>query len=228
MHRSNESRMTDVSTGRRLADDLLDIGAVTFSPAAPFTWSSGLLSPIYCDNRMTMGYPDVRKRIRDAFIERLRGADLHPDIVAGTATAGIPHAAWLADALDLPMVYVRSKPKKHGKASRIEGAIDSGRRVVVIEDLVSTGGSSIGVVETIRSAGAHVLGVLAIFSYELQQAEDAFSAVDVPLYTLTNLEHLLESARSNEELDDHDIASIAAWRMDPWRWTEDRIAEADR
>lgn len=220
--------MTDVSAERRIANDLLSIGAVTFSPSAPFTWSSGLLSPIYCDNRMTMGFPDVRRRIRDAFIDRIRSADLQPDLVAGTATAGIPHAAWLADALGLPMVYVRSQAKGHGKESRIEGRMKDGDGVVVVEDLVSTGASSISVVGALRSAGAEVLAVLAIFSYELLKAEQAFAAADVPLYTLTNVEHLLDAARSSGKLDKDDAASVIGWRKDPWRWSNDREAEADR
>ncbi len=214
--------MADVSTERRIAQDLLDVGAVSFSPGSPFEWASGLLSPVYCDNRMTLGHPDVRRRIRDAFAERIRREKLRADLVAGTATAGIPHAAWLAEALDLPMVYVRSRAKEHGTGSQIEGPVDAGRRAIVIEDLVSTGGSSLSAVNALRSKGVIVLAVLAIFSYGLPQAETAFSEAGVPHFTLTSFEFLLESALSSGNLDARDAESIATWRKDPWKWTERR------
>lgn len=217
--------MTDIRTERQIAGDLLEIGAVTLSSAAPFIWASGLLSPIYCDNRMTMGYPDVRRRIRDAFVDRIRMEKLRPDLIAGTATAGIPHAAWLAESLDLPMIYVRSKRKSHGKGSAIEGPVKEGQRVVVVEDLVSTGGSSIGVVRALRSEKLEVVAVLAIFSYELQESEQAFSEIGVPLFTLTNFRHLLDVAASEGKLDVRGAESLAAWRRDPWQWTRDRREE---
>jgi orotate phosphoribosyltransferase len=214
--------MTDIQTERQIAGDLLEIGAVTFASAAPFIWASGLLSPIYCDNRMTMGYPDVRRRIRDAFVDRIRREELRPDLIAGTATAGIPHAAWLAESLDLPMIYVRSKSKGHGKESAIEGPVKEGQRVVVVEDLVSTGGSSVGVVRALSSEKLGVVAVLAIFSYQLQESEQAFSEIGVPLFTLTNFGHLLDVAASAGKLDDRGAESLAAWRTDPWQWTRDR------
>lgn len=217
--------MVDVSTRRRLAQDLIDIGAVSLAPDQPFTWASGLLSPVYCDNRMTLGHPSVRRRIRDAFVETIREHALKPDVLAGTATAGIPHAAWLAEALGLPMTYVRSKPKEHGKGSQIEGPLDAGQHVVVIEDLVSTGGSSIGAVEALQSAGAAVEAVLAIFSYGLEAADDAFAAAGVPLYTLTDFTQLMSVAKAGGRLDEEGAASIAEWRRDPWAWTEARKAK---
>lgn len=214
--------MTDIQTERTIARDLLEIGAVTLSSEAPFIWASGLLSPIYCDNRMTMGYPDVRRRIRDAFVDLIRRESLRPDIIAGTATAGIPHAAWLAESLDLPMIYVRSKPKEHGKGSAIEGPVKEGQRVVIVEDLISTGGSSIGVVKALKSEKLDVVAVLAIFSYELQESDHAFSEIGVPLFTLTNYGHLLDVAVSTGKLDARGAASLAAWRRDPRQWTRDR------
>jgi orotate phosphoribosyltransferase len=220
--------MNDARSERRIAQDLLDIGAVTFSLDEPFKWASGLRSPIYCDNRLTIGYPAVRRRIRDAFVEHLRRDGRHPDLVAGTATAGIPHAAWLAESLDLPMIYVRSKPKGHGKGSRIEGPITSGQRVVVIEDLISTGGSSIGVVEALRREDLEIIAVLAIFSYELREAETAFAALEVPLITLTNFNCLFEVARVAGMLDDREIESITSWSSNPRRWTEDCLAREGR
>lgn len=219
--------MDDAPRARRIAQDLIDIGAVSFAPDQPFTWASGLLSPVYCDNRMTLGHPSIRSRIRDGFIEKMRENALEADVLAGTATAGIPHAAWLADALGLPMVYVRSKPKEHGKGSQIEGPLQARQRTVVIEDLVSTGGSSIGAVEALRSAGARVLAVLGIFSYGLEEADDAFAAAGLPLYTLTGFDQLMQAARSSGMLDDPGAASVKAWRADPWNWTQQRRQSAE-
>ena len=218
--------MDDVLTARRIAQDLIDIGAVSFAPDKPFTWSSGLLSPVYCDNRMTLGYPSVRRRIRDAFVGAMQQKALKPDVLAGTATAGIPHAAWLAEALELPMVYVRSKPKAHGKGSQIEGPLQADQRVVVIEDLVSTGGSSITAVKALRAAGAEVLAVLCIFSYGLDEAGEAFAAAGVPLHTLTDFHQLLQVAKSDRTLSDAGAASVEAWREDPWAWTQQRSQSA--
>ncbi len=219
--------MDDVPTRRRIAEDLIDIGAVSFAPESPFRWASGLLAPVYCDNRITLGYPSVRGRIRDAFAEELRKNALKPDVLAGTATAGIPHAAWLADVLGLPMVYVRSKPKAHGKGSQIEGPLHPGQDVVVVEDLVSTGGSSITVVEALRSAGARVLAVCAIFSYELEEAREAFAAAGVSPYTLTDFEYVMQAARRSGVLSESGAASVAAWREDPWAWTHQQREVAE-
>lgn len=210
----------DAASRERIARDLLNIGAVSFAREDPFTWASGLLSPVYCDNRMTLGYPEVRHRIRDAFAATIRNHALKPEVVAGTSTAGIPHAAWLAEALNLPMVYVRAKAKGHGKGSQIEGPIRPEQNVVVIEDLVSTGGSSINVVEALRSAGARVLAVCSIFSYDLSMAIEAFEAAGIPLYTLTDFQHLMQVAERSGALDVEGAASVVDWRRDPWSWTE--------
>ncbi len=219
--------MNDAVRARRIAQDLIDIGAVSFSPERPFTWASGLLAPVYCDNRMTLGHPSVRRRIRDAFIEVIKENALRPEVVAGTATAGIPHAAWLADALGLPMVYVRSKAKGHGKGSQIEGPLTPGRRTLVIEDLVSTGGSSINAVEALRSAGADVPAVLAIFSYGLDEADQAFAEARVPLHELTSFQAVMNVAKSTNSLSTLGAASLDAWRKDPRAWTQERSQSAE-
>lgn len=204
----------------RLGSDLLRIGAVRFSPDEPFTWTSGLRSPVYCDNRLTIGHPDVRRRITDGFLSAIASRGVSADVVAGTATAGIPHAAWLADRLDKPLVYVRSKPKGHGIGSRIEGPLTPGQNVVLVEDLVSTGGSSIDAVGALREAGQSVKLVVAIFSYGLPRATQAFRDAGVPLVVLTNLEALLNRAEQENLLEPTAIEGIREWRSDPERWSE--------
>src|SRR5690625_1273644 len=160
-----------------VARDLLHIEAVQIKTekADYFTWTSGIRSPIYCDNRLTMSYPDIRKRIVAAFVEMLSKSSYEPDVIAGCATAGIPHAAWLADELDLPMVYVRSKPKGHGKGNQVEGEVNQGQKVLVIEDLISTGGSSIEAAAALREAGMDVVAVFAIFTYGIDRSVNAFA-----------------------------------------------------
>ncbi|WP_051314736.1 orotate phosphoribosyltransferase [Alteribacter aurantiacus] len=200
-----------------ISNHLLTIGAVALQPTNPFTWSSGLKSPIYCDNRLTMSYPKVRKELIREFINLI---NLHyPEVtaVAGTATAGIPHAAWVAEALDLPMVYVRSKAKGHGKGNRIEGRLQEGDRVVVIEDLISTGGSSIQAANALKEEGAHVLGVAAIFTYGLKRAEDLFVEADMPCHTITNFNTLIEEAT---DLNLREKEMLKEWQKDPQTWSQ--------
>ncbi len=201
-----------------LAAALLDLGAVALRPAAPFTWASGWRSPVYTDNRRVLGDVALRRAVCAAFSTAIRDAGWAPDGVAGTATAGIPHAAWLADALDLPMAYVRSSAKAHGTGSRIEGADVKGRRVVLVEDLVSTGGSSLAAVAALREAGAEVVGVVALFSYGFPTADAAFADACVPLVTLTGYDALVAAARSRGDVSDADLATLAAWRRDPEGW----------
>ncbi|MEX1055576.1 MAG: orotate phosphoribosyltransferase [Rhodothermales bacterium] len=207
---------------RRIAEDLLEIGAVTFAVDRPFVWASGLRSPIYCDNRLTISYPHVRRRIRDGFLTEIRSAGFQTEVIIGTATAGIPHAAWLAEALDLPMAYVRSKPKEYGRRSQIEGCVAQGARAIIIEDLISTGGSSKAVVETVRSAGILVDAVAAIFSYELPESRIAFEEAGIPLVTLTSFDVLLEVALERNILEGAAAASIDEWKKDPRAWSESR------
>ena len=207
---------------RDAAADLLELGAVVLRPDEPFTWASGLKSPIYCDNRLTMGAPDLRERLTERFKEALSLRNLQPDVIAGTATAGIPHAAWLAHRMRLPLVYVRSKPKAHGRGNQVEGRLHAGDRVVLVEDTVSTGGSAVAAVGALREAGAEVLAVLAIFSYGFAQAERAFEGAGVPLRALTTYDDLVGEAERTGLVSMDDLATLAAWRSDPEGWSAAR------
>lgn len=200
-----------------LARQLLDIGAVILRPSDPFTWASGLRSPVYCDNRMTLGYPDLRGQIARSF--RDLAAPYAPDRIAGTATAGIPHAAWLSDLMGLPMCYVRSGAKAHGRSKMIEGPLEAGDRVVLVEDLVSTGMSSLAAVSSIREEGAHVVAVVAIFSYGLPRARRAFEEGAVPLHTVTTFPDLLGVASRAGQLSSDELASLQGWYRDPEAWS---------
>jgi orotate phosphoribosyltransferase len=195
-----------------LARDLLKIKAVQINPAHYFTWTSGIKSPIYCDNRLTMSYPPIRKKITKAFVELVEKQEEKPDVIAGCATAGIPHAAWLADELNLPMVYVRSKPKAHGKGNQIEGEINQGQKVLVIEDLISTGGSSIDTANALREAGMEVIGVFTIFTYGIKQSADAFAGENVNLETITNFDELIDVLVKDKELEENDKVKLLEWR----------------
>jgi orotate phosphoribosyltransferase len=197
---------------KSIAQSLLDIGAVSLSPNDLFTWSSGIKSPIYCDNRVTLGYPKVRTEIRDGLSTLIKEKFPTVEIVSGTATAGIPHAAYVSEVLDLPMNYVRSKSKSHGKQNQIEGALSEGKKVVVIEDLISTGGSSITAVDALKEAGAEVLGVVAIFTYGLNKADELFNDAGVPFYTLSDYNELIEVAKDNGDISEADIKTLVEWR----------------
>ncbi|WJQ01323.1 orotate phosphoribosyltransferase [Geobacillus stearothermophilus] len=201
-----------------IAAKLLQIGAVALQPNEPFTWSSGLKSPIYCDNRLTLAYPDVRCLIADGLAELIRTQFPEADLIAGTATAGIPHAAWVSERLELPMCYVRSQAKAHGKGKQIEGKAEPGQRVVVIEDLISTGGSSLTAVRALKEAGCEVLGVAAIFTYGLDKAKQAFAAENLPAYTLTDYDTLIETAVRLGAVSEHDLATLRKWRENPEEW----------
>ena len=170
---------------KQVAKDLLSIKAVTLSPEEPFTWASGIKSPIYCDNRLTISYPEVRKRIAKGIADIIREKYPETEVIAGTATAGIPHAAWIAEELNLPMIYVRSKPKDHGRGKQIEGVLAEGQKVVLIDDLLSTGGSVLKAVDAAKNEGADVLGVCGIFSYQLSKLDDNFKAYNLSYATLT-------------------------------------------
>ncbi|MEM8486182.1 MAG: orotate phosphoribosyltransferase [Bacteroidota bacterium] len=204
----------------QIARALLSIGAVSLSPHAPYTWASGLKSPIYCDNRMIMGYPEIRGKVTAGFVAAIANAGFNFDVLAGTATAGIPHAAWLAHALACPMIYVRSKAKGHGRQNQIEGPLPAGQNVLVIEDLVSTGKSSMAAVEALQDAGANVVGVLAIFSYGFDGAAAVFNAANVPCHTLTNFHTLLQVASETGHLQEDQVRTMQNWRQDPKVWSE--------
>ncbi|UXV43282.1 orotate phosphoribosyltransferase [Staphylococcus simulans] len=197
---------------KQIAQSLLDIGAVALSPNDLFTWSSGIKSPIYCDNRVTLGYPEVRNAIRDGLIELIQTHFKDTEIVSGTATAGIPHAAFISEKLDMPMSYVRSKSKSHGKQNQIEGAPSKGKKIVVVEDLISTGGSSLVAAEALREAGAEVLGVVAIFTYGLSKADQMFKDADIPFYTLSDYNELIDVAKEQGKISESDIQSLVEWR----------------
>jgi orotate phosphoribosyltransferase len=201
-----------------LASSLLEAGAVRLSPKDPFTWASGLRSPIYCDNRQLLGFPALRSAIRQELAAR--AALLGPTLIAGTSTAGIPWAALVAEELGLPMAYVRPEPKKHGMGRQVEGPHADGHRVVLIEDLVSTGGSSIRCVEALRHEDAQVLQVLALFSYGLPQADQAFRAAGVDLAVLATFPDLARKAGEKGLLDRHDLESLAEWRADTLAWSK--------
>lgn len=199
----------------QVAAYLLEIGAVALRPQEPFTWTSGIKSPIYCDNRLTLSFPEVRSYIANAFAELVKAGYPEAQVIAGTATAGIPHAAWVADKLNLPMAYIRDKAKGHGKQNQIEGIISPGQKVIVIEDLISTGGSSLKAAQAIEEAGGEVLAVLAIFSYELDRAAEAFAAAGVPLQSLSNYTALIDVALSQGKIAGSDVELLQSWRKDP-------------
>ncbi|MBA0949356.1 orotate phosphoribosyltransferase [Enterococcus gallinarum] len=209
--------MTEIS--KAIAKDLLTIEAVFLRPNEPFTWASGIKSPIYCDNRMTMSYPAVRKAIASGLAAQIKEHFPDVEVIAGTATAGIPHAAWVADILDLPMVYIRSKAKDHGKGNQIEGRITEGQKMVVIEDLISTGGSVLEACETAAREGANVLGVAAIFTYELPQGLTNFEKAQLPLVTLTNYSTMIDTALEMDYIGKEDIALLQQWKQSPQTWT---------
>lgn len=195
-----------------IARDLLDIKAVQIKTDRYFTWTSGIKSPIYCDNRLTMSYPDIRKKIVKAFTEEIAQMDEQPDVIAGCATAGIPHAAWVADALDLPMAYVRSSAKGHGKGNQIEGNITTGQKVILIEDLISTGGSSINAAKAIVNEGAIVNATLAIFTYGLEKSIKQFSDVNIPLFTITNFDQLVSVLVEDHQITHEESEELITWR----------------
>jgi orotate phosphoribosyltransferase len=209
------SEFTQQQYASHIAQQLLAIKAVSLRPQQPFVWTSGLRSPIYCDNRLTMSYPDVRDLIAEGFSAVIKQQFTSCEVLAGTATAGIPHAAWTAQKLGLPMVYVRDKAKGHGKENLIEGYMEAGKKVVVIEDLISTGGSSIKAARAVRDAGAEVVGVVAIFSYQFAQAEKMFADENIPLVTLSNYSVLLDEALQAGVIQSSDLESLKAWRANP-------------
>jgi len=203
---------------KQVAKTLLEIKAVVLRPNEPFTFASGIKSPIYCDNRLLMGYPEKRRFICDQFAELIKENNLEFDVVAGTAMAGIPHAAWLADKLGKPMIYIRDKPKDHGKQNLIEGKLENGQKVLVVEDLISTGGSSIAAVETARNFGGDVCACIAIFTYSFEKARQKFSDAKCPLFTLSNFDVLIEAAEEIDYITEEDAKKAIEWNKDPENW----------
>lgn len=203
---------------RTIASLLLDIEAIKLNPIHPFKWSSGWLSPIYCDNRLTLSYPKIRSYIRDAFVASIQKQYPSVEAIAGVATAGIPQGALIADALDLPFVYVRSEAKKHGMANLIEGKVTQGQKVVVIEDLISTGGSSLKVVEALREAGCEVLALVAIMTYGFDVATTAFTEKKVACTTLSDYHWVLQEAVARGIVPEMLQKNLEEWRKNPAEW----------
>ena len=209
-----------MTIAQEVAEKLLQINAVKLSPQNPFTWASGIKSPIYCDNRITLYYPSVRDRIIDAFVEKSNHFGAF-DMVAGVATAGIPHGALIADRLKKPFIYIREKAKSHGRQNQIEGmphGDTEGLKVLVIEDLISTGGSSLKAVEAVREAGMEVVGVLAIFTYGFEKAVSMFKEANCPFDTLSNYDILIAQAIENQYIKPEEMETLKAWRLSPETW----------
>lgn len=203
---------------KQIAEALLQIEAVTLSPTEPYTWSSGLKSPIYCDNRLTLSFPKVRQVIVDGLVKSVNPTEV--DVIAGTATAGIPHGALLADRLGLPFIYVRSSAKGHGKGNQIEGRFEAGARVLVIEDLLSTGMSSIDAAQAIREGGGEVTGIQAIFSYGLPVLEKNLANANLSATSLTTFSELIEVAENTGVLNRLELDSLRDWQEDPRAWSD--------
>ena len=203
---------------RQVAAHLLNIEAIRLRPEQPFQWSSGWKSPIYCDNRLSLSYPEVRTYIKNALADAIREKFPTAEIIAGVATAGIAQGALVADVLHLPYAYVRPEPKKHGMGNQIEGRILAGQKVVVLEDLISTGGSSLKVVDVLREMGAEVLGMVAIFTYGFALAEDNFKQKEVELVCLSDYQCMIIEALKLDYVSEGQLATLSQWREDPGSW----------
>lgn len=204
----------------KVAEFLLQVKAVKLQPGKPFTWASGLKSPIYCDNRVTLSYPHIRTYIRQQFAKAISESFPKPDVIVGVATGGIAQGVLVAQELGLPFAYVRPEPKSHGLGNQVEGVIEEGQSVVVIEDLVSTGKSSLNAVDAIHTSGGIVKGMAAIFTYGFGDADVAFRNKAVQLVTLTNYETLIQQALHSNYISEKDLGSLREWRQDPKAWSE--------
>lgn len=202
----------------KLAEYLLQIKAIQLNTQNPFTWTSGLKSPVYCDNRKLLSYPEVRNFVKDGLISLVNEYFPQTECIAGVATAGIPHGAIIADALGLPFIYVRSKPKEHGLTNTIEGDLKHGQRVLVVEDTISTGGSSLKAVEDLRAAGAEVSGMIAIYKYGFESAKQKFEDAGIVLKTLTNYDFLIRVAVQGGYISKEELETLNAWRQNPSEW----------
>lgn len=220
MEWSNRMKQTieqEVATG------LLAIQAVSLSPNEPFTWASGIKSPIYCDNRLTMSYPELRTIIAKGLAKKIKTQFPDVEMIAGTATAGIPHAAFIAQELNLPMSYIRSKPKDHGKTKQVEGKLEPGTKMVIIEDLISTGGSVLEARAAATREGADVLGIAAIFTYELELAKEKFAAENCPLLTLTDYTTLINVAKEQGQITQSDYELLEFFKQNPKNWQQENV-----
>lgn len=210
--------MENLSISQEIAHYLLKIKAIQLRPDAPFKWASGWNSPIYCDNRISLSFPDTRSKIKSSLAAAVKAYFPEVEIIAGVATAGIAQGAMVADFLDLPFCYVRPEPKKHGMGNQIEGKIAPGQKVVLIEDLISTGGSSLKAAEALQKEGAEVLGLVAIFSYGFQVATDHFAAKNIPFYCLSNYDALIEEAVKLNYISEPQLVTLQDWRINPAEW----------
>ncbi|MEP2024636.1 MAG: orotate phosphoribosyltransferase [Reichenbachiella sp.] len=212
---NNESNLP---LSAQIATELLEIKAIKLQPKDPFTWASGWKSPIYCDNRMTLSYPALRTLIKKAFVKEIQSRYPDTEIIAGVATAGIPQGAIIAEEMGLPFIYVRDKAKSHGRTNRIEGQVQEGKNVFVVEDLISTGGSSIKAIEALREAGMKVLGLGAIFTYGFPHADRNLMQAKVSHFTLSDYHSLLDIAVSSNLIKSDELDSLNSWRMEPENW----------
>jgi orotate phosphoribosyltransferase len=202
----------------KVAEFLLQIKAVKLQPNSPFTWASGWKSPIYCDNRITLSFPAIRTYIRQGYAEAILEHFGKPDIIAGVATGGIAQGALVAQELGIPFIYVRSSAKGHGMGNMIEGHFEKGQRIVVIEDLISTGGSSLQAVHALRDAGLEVKGLVAIFTYGFDLSIKNFANAECPFVTLTDYDHLIDQALKSDYVTDSDVDSLREWKINPENW----------
>ncbi len=205
-------------TASKTAELLLQINAIKLNPGNPFTWASGWKSPIYCDNRITLSFPPIRNYLKDEFAKNIEKQFGKPDVIAGVATGAIGIGLLVAEALALPFVYVRPEPKKHGRLNQIEGFLQKGQNVIVIEDLISTGKSSLLAVEALKAAGANVKGMAAIFNYGFEEANQNFKNAGLDLFTLSNYENLLNLAVSKKYITEEEQKTLQEWRISPSTW----------
>ena len=207
-----------MSTQKQFAEKLLQIRALQINPQTPYTWASGWRSPVYCDNRKVLSHPHLRDFVKSELANMVLEHFPDAEVIAGVATAGIAHGVMAADLLKLPFIYVRSEPKKHGMGNQVEGDLKAGQKVVIVEDLVSTGKSSLQVAEVLRSAGAEVMGMCALFTYGFPEADEAFKNAGVPLFTISNYNALMEVGAEQNLVDASQKESLAAWRTSPATW----------
>lgn len=208
----------DADTAKQIAKSLLQIKAIILNPDEPFKWASGWNSPIYCDNRIALSHPEVRTYVRQKLTEGIIEKYGKPDVIAGVATGAIAQGALVAQELGVPFIYVRANPKSHGRQNLVEGKVESGQSVVVIEDLISSGKSSLAAVDALKSIGCNVLGMGAIFSYGFDQAKSNFEQAECTLFTLGNYDKLIEQALETKYITEQDMAQLKTWRIDPSNW----------
>ncbi len=210
--------MQQNETALKIAEFLLQIKAIKLSPSSPYTWASGWKSPVYCDNRLILSHPKIRTYIRQRLADAIENHFGKPDVIAGVATGAIAHGALVAESMGLPFVYIRSAPKGHGLGNMIEGEVKPGQSVVVIEDLISTGQSSLKAVDALRDAGCTVKGMVAIFTYGFKAATDSFKKTKCPLIAISNYDALIQRAAERNYVNDKDMKALRAWRENPGQW----------